>query len=119
AARAHGRQYLPLHRLSAHRRRHRRRGRAHGPARRGRRGAMTAYVRPATLAQALEARAAHPDHTILCGGTDLLVAASRKPEPPGIIDLFGLDELTGVRAQADGSVVIGAATTYAQILASE
>ena len=78
---------------------------------------MTAYLRPASLAEALEARAAHPDYMLLAGGTDLLVAAHHKAEPPGIIDVFGLDALVGIEHRGDGSIVIGAATTYADILA--
>jgi xanthine dehydrogenase small subunit len=80
---------------------------------------MTEYLRPETLEQALHARAEHPDFMVLCGGTDLLVAAGKKPEPPGIIDLFGLAPLTGVREREGGGVSIGAATTYAAILDSE
>jgi CO/xanthine dehydrogenase FAD-binding subunit len=80
---------------------------------------MSEYLRPRTLEQALRARAEHPDFMVLCGGTDLLVAAPRKLEPAGIIDLFGLDALTGVRERPDGGICIGAATTYAELLDSE
>lgn len=80
---------------------------------------MSDYVRPTSLADALEARQRHPDFAVLAGGTDLLVAASQKPRPVGVIDLFGLGELQGVRATGDGGLVIGAATTYAAILASD
>lgn len=80
---------------------------------------MTAYIRPETLSEALAARAAHPDFTVLCGGTDLLVASGRRAEPPGLIDVFGLGELVGVREDHDGSVIIGAATTYTDILGSD
>jgi xanthine dehydrogenase small subunit len=80
---------------------------------------VTAYVRPAGLDEALAARRAHPDYVVLAGGTDLLVQAGRKPEPPGVIDLFGLAPLCGIAVGDDGTVVIGAATTYAALLASE
>jgi CO/xanthine dehydrogenase FAD-binding subunit len=80
---------------------------------------MTEYLRPATLEQALRARAEHPDFMVLCGGTDLLVAAGNKPEPAGIIDVFGLAPLKGVREREGGGISIGAATTYAEILGSE
>ncbi|HEU5057366.1 MAG TPA: xanthine dehydrogenase family protein subunit M [Kofleriaceae bacterium] len=79
---------------------------------------MSEYLRPASLEEALRARRAHPDYTVLAGGTDLLVSAAHTPEPPGIIDLFGLPALVGVAAEADGTVAIGAATTYAQLLRS-
>jgi CO/xanthine dehydrogenase FAD-binding subunit len=80
---------------------------------------MTDYVRPSSLDDALQARQAHPDYVVLAGGTDLLVSANRRPEPPGVIDVFGLAPLVGIAAEPDGSVVIGAATTYAAILASD
>jgi xanthine dehydrogenase small subunit len=80
---------------------------------------MTGYVRPSSLEAAVEARQAHPDYVVLAGGTDLLVSANSRPEPAGVIDLFGLAPLCGIAAEPDGSVVIGAATTYAAILASD
>jgi xanthine dehydrogenase small subunit len=80
---------------------------------------MTEYLRPASLDGALRARREHPDYVVLAGGTDLLVGATRRPEPPGIIDLFGLAPLVGIGEEADGSIWIGPATTYAAILASE
>lgn len=78
---------------------------------------MTAYLRPSSLAEALEARAAHPDYMLLAGGTDLLVAAHHKGEPAGIIDVFGLEPLVGIDHRDDGTIVIGAVTTYTDILA--
>lgn len=77
------------------------------------------YVRPRSLDEALALRAEHPDYMVLAGGTDLLVAGHRKPEPAGIIDLFGLADLVGVISEDGGAIRIGAATTYAQLLASE
>ncbi len=77
---------------------------------------MTAYLRPSVLDEALVARAEHPDYMVLCGGTDLLVDAPKKPVPKGIIDLFGMRELVGVRRASDGALRLGAATTYSQLL---
>lgn len=77
------------------------------------------YIRPDSLDHALAARAEHPDFVVLCGGTDLLVAGNKQPVPPGIIDVFGLETLCGVRHEPDGSIVIGAATPYAEIIESE
>jgi CO/xanthine dehydrogenase FAD-binding subunit len=76
-----------------------------------------AYVRPGSLEEALAARARHPEWMVLAGGTDLLVGARDRPPPPGIIDVFGLPTLTGIRRDADGTTVIGAATPFAEILA--
>lgn len=80
---------------------------------------MSDYLRPATLDEAVAARAAHPDWTVLAGGTDLLVAANQRPEPPGVIDLFGLADIRGIDVAGDGAIAIGAATTYKELLESE
>lgn len=79
---------------------------------------MSEYLRPKSLDEALEARQAHPDWSVIAGGTDALVAASAKPVPRGIIDVFGLGELVGIREEG-GALVFGAATTYREVLASE
>lgn len=78
---------------------------------------MTDYLRPESLDEALRARRAHPEFVILAGGTDLLVGAIHKDEPPGVIDLFGLEPLCGVGLADDGGLRIGAATTYAALIA--
>jgi xanthine dehydrogenase small subunit len=72
-------------------------------------------VSPTTLAEAFEAMASLP-HRPVAGGTDLLVQITGEVgEPPDrVIDLWGLDELRGIRLEAD-ALVIGALTTYAQI----
>jgi xanthine dehydrogenase small subunit len=79
---------------------------------------VTAYLQPTSLDQALRLRREHPDYTVLAGGTDLLVASTHRPDPPGVIDLFGLAPLVGI-AESEGAISIGAATTYAAILASD
>ena len=79
----------------------------------------TEYIRPQSLEQALSARAEHPDFTVLCGGTDVLVAANKQPVPAGMIDLFGLGPLCGIDRHSDGTIAIGAATTYADIINSD
>jgi xanthine dehydrogenase small subunit len=80
---------------------------------------MTDYLRPESLEEALRARRAHPEFVVLAGGTDLLVGAIHKHEPPGVIDLFGLAPLCGVELAAGGALRIGAATTYAALIADE
>lgn len=72
---------------------------------------MTGYVRPATLAEAVAARAAHPDWLVLAGATDAMVNAPHRAAPAGIVDLWGLGELIGVRAGA-GEIAIAAATPW-------
>jgi len=80
---------------------------------------VTEWVRPGSLAEALAARARHPAHLLLAGGTDLMVGARDRPAPAGVIDLFGLAELVGVSRAGDGGLRVGAATTYAALLADE
>lgn len=78
---------------------------------------MTDYVRPASFADAVAARAAHPDWMVLCGGTDLMVDANHKPAPAGIIDLWALGDLCGIVRVADG-LRIGAATPWLDVVES-
>jgi CO/xanthine dehydrogenase FAD-binding subunit len=74
---------------------------------------VTAYVRPRTLAEAVEARAAHPDWMVLAGGTDLMVNATHRAAPAGILDLWRLPELRGI-AKTD-VLTIGAGTTWLEV----
>jgi xanthine dehydrogenase small subunit len=74
----------------------------------------TAYLRPASLAEAVAMRADHPDWLVLAGATDAMVNAPHRPVPAGIIDVWALPALVGVRADA-GSLVIGAATPWRTI----
>lgn len=81
------------------------------------------YLRPRSLAEALEQRAEHPAASgwvILAGGTDLLVSASHKPEPAGLLDLWRLPALGGIRRErADKSaperIVVGAGVTWLEV----
>jgi xanthine dehydrogenase FAD-binding subunit len=79
------------------------------------------FYRPETLSEALDVRAAH-NAVPLAGGTDLLVRyrnwAGTLPRLTGAVVYVGhLAELKGVESNPDGSVRIGAAETYANLLA--
>ncbi|MBI3180093.1 MAG: xanthine dehydrogenase family protein subunit M [Deltaproteobacteria bacterium] len=78
---------------------------------------MSDYLRPASLAQAVHYRREHPDYLVIAGGTDLMVGSRERPEPAGLIDLFGLAELCGIEKR-DTALWIGAATPYAEVLRS-
>jgi xanthine dehydrogenase small subunit len=83
---------------------------------------VTAYVRPATLDEALRARFDHPDWMVLAGGTDVMVDAPRHPVPVGIIDLWRLAALGGIDTRVEGTarwIRIGAATTWRDVTESE
>ncbi len=75
---------------------------------------MTAYVRPADLAEATRALADHPDWMILAGGTDLMVHAPHQPVPVGILDLWRLPELGGVDARTRAMIDRGCASAPAR-----
>lgn len=78
--------------------------------------AEPAYVRPRSLLEALDVRAAHPDWMVLAGGTDLMVNASHRPAPAGVVDLWRLGELCGIDADADaGAIAIGAGVTWSEV----
>jgi 4-hydroxybenzoyl-CoA reductase subunit beta len=66
-------------------------------------------LNPATLAEALAARAAHPASQLLGGGTDLVVNIRRGiVAPPVLIDLNRIAELHAIHADAN-TLAIGAA----------
>jgi carbon-monoxide dehydrogenase medium subunit len=75
------------------------------------------YQRPESLDAAAAALAAGgPGAKILAGGQSLLLALKeRQTRPSGLISLASLAELRGTRIAADGSLEIGAATTYAAL----
>jgi CO/xanthine dehydrogenase FAD-binding subunit len=72
-------------------------------------------VSPRSLAEAYQVLSAVRQRP-LAGGTDLLVQITGEiGEPPDrIMDLWGLDDLRGIRVDGD-ALVIGALTTYTQI----
>ncbi len=74
---------------------------------------MSAYLRPATLDQAL-LHLAQGDWRVLAGGTDTYVLTQDRALPFPVIDVAGLPELAGI-SQGPGGVRIGAGTTWAAI----
>ena len=74
-------------------------------------------IRPRTLAQLIDARAAHPASRLLGGGTDLMVNIRRGiVAPPVLIDINGVDELRAIKADAH-MLEIGAAATLSEVAA--
>ena len=66
-------------------------------------------------------RALHEDENamVICGGTDVLVAnRDGKHAGAALVSVNGLDELRGVTLEADGTIVIGAATRFTDVTAS-
>jgi CO/xanthine dehydrogenase FAD-binding subunit len=94
---------------------HRRPGQAQ-PARAPAKDSSLTIIRPRTLADALAARAAHRDATVVAGGTGVLVELNRGAlRPDTLIDLSACAELRGARPVGD-TVVLGALTTYTDVL---
>ena len=73
---------------------------------------------PATLAEALALRVAHPEAWLLMGGTDLgLRFAEHREHPAGVICLLNVAEMQGITRDA-GGLTIGAAASHAEWLAT-
>jgi len=77
------------------------------------------YHRPSSLADALALLARHGDDArALAGGHSLVPAMKlRLAEPRVLVDLSRVPELRGI-VEEDGSIVIGAMTTHAELAAS-
>jgi 4-hydroxybenzoyl-CoA reductase subunit beta len=74
-------------------------------------------LRPTTLDEAVQARAAYPDSRLIGGGTDLLVNIRRGiVAPPVLVDMNAVKELTAIAADAK-SIEIGASVTLAEVAA--
>jgi 4-hydroxybenzoyl-CoA reductase subunit beta len=72
--------------------------------------------RPATLAEAAVLLAANPAARLVAGGTDLLPNLRRGLERPAVlIDLSALHGLATVERAADGSLLLGAGLTLAEL----
>jgi len=72
-----------------------------------------AYARPASLAEALQRLAADDGARALAGGQTLInVMKARAGSPDTLVDLSDLDDLKGIELGSDGTLEIGATTTY-------
>lgn len=82
--------------------------------------AAFSYSRPATLGEALSLLAGATEGTkVINGGQSLLpLLKLRMAEVDRLVDISRLPELRGIRAGADGGLVIGAAAPYAEVLGS-
>jgi aerobic carbon-monoxide dehydrogenase medium subunit len=77
------------------------------------------YAKPGSVAQALELLAANDGARALAGGQTLInVMKARAASPDMLVDLNGLDDLRGIELAGDGTLTIGAMTTYSELMAS-
>ncbi|GEL25080.1 carbon-monoxide dehydrogenase medium subunit [Pseudonocardia sulfidoxydans NBRC 16205] len=76
------------------------------------------YVRPASVAEAIDALAAHPDSKVLAGGQSLIPMMNmRLARPTALVDIGRLDELAGI--EANGSLRVGATARQSTVLENE
>jgi aerobic carbon-monoxide dehydrogenase medium subunit len=77
------------------------------------------YARPGSVDEALELLVADDGARALAGGQTLInVMKARAGSPDALVDLNGLDELKGIELGSDGTLEIGAMTTYTELMAS-
>lgn len=75
------------------------------------------FLQPTSLAEALEARAAHPGAVPLWGGTDVMVDVNfGRSRPEAIVDLTRIAELAEW-SEDDGVLRVGAGVSYARAIA--
>jgi carbon-monoxide dehydrogenase medium subunit len=81
---------------------------------------VEAFLRPATLADALAALArAGPETRVVAGGTDLMVELGRGVKPARqLVDLSALEEELRFVTSGPGQLTFGALTTHNDVLAS-
>jgi CO/xanthine dehydrogenase FAD-binding subunit len=74
------------------------------------------FLRPASLAEALDLKAVNPEAVPIAGGTDVMVELNfDKRRPPALLDLGGIPELAGWRGE-NGHVRLGATVPYTKIV---
>jgi aerobic carbon-monoxide dehydrogenase medium subunit len=77
------------------------------------------YAKPASVTDALALLAANDGARALAGGQTLInVMKARAASPDMLVDLNGLDDLRGIDLAADGTLTIGAMTTYTELMRS-
>jgi carbon-monoxide dehydrogenase medium subunit len=77
------------------------------------------YARPESLAEAIQLLADDEGARALAGGQTLVnVMKARAGSPDALVDLAKVEELRGIELGADGTLEIGAMTTYTEIMES-
>jgi len=77
------------------------------------------YAKPASVADALSLLAGNDGARALAGGQTLInVMKARAASPDVLVVLNGLDDLKGIELAGDGTLTIGAMTTYTELIES-
>lgn len=80
---------------------------------------QTTYVRPGSLAEAQHLLLANPEAKLISGGQTLVpTLRQRLARPSHLVDIARIAELHGISQDGD-QVVIGAATTHAEVAGSD
>lgn len=74
------------------------------------------YYQASSIVDAIQALKANPEAEIISGGSDVLIKI-REGRLAGcsLVSIHGIEELSGVHMEEDGTIVIGAATTFSHI----
>lgn len=73
-------------------------------------------AQPKTVAEAIAALQADPEAIVICGGSDVLIQIREgKLAGCSLVSIHGLPELQGISLEPDGTVVIGPASTFAEV----
>jgi carbon-monoxide dehydrogenase medium subunit len=77
------------------------------------------YAKPGSVGEALQLLAANDGARALAGGQTLVnVMKARAASPDMLVDLNGIEELRGIELAGDGTLTIGAMTTYTELMRS-
>jgi len=81
---------------------------------------LTSYHQAQTVAEAVALLAQHPGAVPIAGGTDVLVRLhGGDPAYRHLVDIHDVAELKGVALNSDGTIVIGAGTTFTELTENE
>lgn len=70
-----------------------------------------------SVQEAIELLVANPGAKLICGGTDVLIQVREgKLAGRDLVSIHGLPELTGVTMDEEGTIAIGAATTFTKVI---
>src|SRR5207237_7515326 len=77
------------------------------------------YARPSSVQEALRLLSEHDGARALAGGQTIInVMKARAAAPDVLVDLQDLGELKVIELAADGTVMLGAMATYAEVIES-
>jgi carbon-monoxide dehydrogenase medium subunit len=77
------------------------------------------YAKPTSVADALALLGSNDGARALAGGQTVInVMKARAASPDMLVDLNGLEELKGIELAGDGTLTVGAMTTYTELMAS-